>query len=189
MSGANDRSAATPHERLRDLRRVRQYRQFTDEPPSPEEMDAIVDAARWTGSSRNEQPWRFVVIRDIGTIRRIGEMGLPQTRALPTATAAIAIIVPDDPAREVMRAYDEGRVAERMLIAASMLGLGGGITWIRKDVLPAAREILELPDDLLVRTIVALGHPTEAARLPRLPRGQARLPRDQTVFHDRWPRD
>ena len=84
-------------------------------------------------------------------------------------------------------AYDDGRAAERLLIAASMLGLGAGIQWIRDDVLDAARDLLGLPPDRRVRTIIALGHPTEAASRPKAARGEARLPRDQAIYRDRWP--
>ena len=64
------------------------------------------------------------------------------------------------------RAYDEGRAAERILVAATLLGIGGGISWVRGDVRDAVRAILGVPGDRLVRTIVALGHPTDAARRP-----------------------
>ncbi len=153
----------------------------------PAELEAVSEVARWSGSSRNEQPWRFIVIRDARTLRRIAEAGLPQTRSLRTAMAAIAIVLPDRPEREVSHAYDDGRAAERMLIAASFLGLGGAIAWIRADVRGAIREILALPEDRVVRTTVALGHPTNAARRPKSPPGQARLPRSELVLEERWP--
>lgn len=174
-------------DRVRALIRVRQIRDFTDEPVDPAELHAISEVARWSGSSRNQQPWRFIVIRDEATLRRTAEAGLPQTRSLRTATAAIAIVLPDRPEREVSDAYDDGRAAERMLIAASFLGLGAAIAWIRPDVRVPIRETLALPDDRLVRTIVAIGHPTEAGRRPKSPPGQARLPRSELVFEERWP--
>jgi nitroreductase len=174
-------------ERVRPLVRVRQMREFTLEPPTASELEAITEVARWSGSSRNSQPWRFIVVRDVATVRRLADAGMPQTRALRTASAAIAIVLPNEPSHELSRAYDDGRVAERMLIAASFLGLGAGIAWIRSDVRDAARGILALPPDRLVRTIVALGHPTTAALRPKSPKGQGRLPREELVFDERWP--
>lgn len=162
-------------------------REFTDEPLTDAELDAITDVARWTGSSRNNQPWRFITIRDPDTIHRLEAAGLPQTRSLKTATAAIAIVLVADPQRLVADAYDDGRAAERMLIAAGMLGLAAGITWVRGDVLPAVREILELPEDRMVRTIMSLGHPSEAARAPKSAPGEARLPRSESIFAERLP--
>jgi nitroreductase len=176
-------------DRVRPLRRTRQVRDFTDEPVAREDLDALANVARWTGSSRNTQPWRFIVVTDRDAIGKIAEIGVPQTRALKTATAALAIVLPiaDDPRHEIGIAYDDGRAAERVLIAAGMLDLGAGIAWVRSDVREPIGDILGLPADRYVRTIVALGHPSEAALAPKAAPGEARLPRDQSIFEERWP--
>jgi nitroreductase len=178
----------TPSEVVRPLVRTRQFREFTDEPPTAAELDAIVDAARWTGSAGNEQPWRFIVVRDPATLKRLGEAGIPQTRGLLTAPAAIAIVLPRDDLATA-RTYDDGRAAERILIAASMLGLGSGISWVRDVNAPAFAEVLGLPEGRYVRTIMTVGHPTERALAPKAEPGKARLPRDEVVFGERWPAD
>lgn len=180
--------STSPADRLRTLRRTRQFREFTTEPVDRAALDAIADVARWSGSSENNQPWRFIVITDESVLRRLATIGMPQTRSLQTATAAIAIVLPDD-AREIGRAYDDGRAAERMLIAAGMLELGAGISWIQTSIRPAIREVLALPEDRFIRTIVALGHPTEPALRPKAATGSARLPREETVFAERWPKE
>jgi len=175
-----------PSEAIRPLLRVRQTREFTDEPVAPDVLDAIADAARWSGSSQNSQPWRFVILHSVPTLRRIAEAGLPQTRSLQSATAGIAIVLPEAPGKGISNAFDEGRAAERMLVAASFVGVGAGIAWIIPDVRPVVAELLELPPDWFVRTLVALGHPTPAARQPKAAPGAARLPREETVFSERW---
>jgi nitroreductase len=172
--------------RLRPVIRTRQYRSFTDEPIANDVLDALADVARWTGSSRNSQPWRFVLISDVELIRHIGQLGHPQTRSLHSAMAAIAIVMPDDQGRGTGHAYDEGRAAERLLIGAELLGIGAGIAWIVPAVRPTIGELLGLPDGYFVRTIVAVGHPTDEARQPRSAPGTARLPRDQVVMHGHW---
>jgi nitroreductase len=173
---------------VRPLLRVRQIRDFTPEPVSPAELEAISEVGRWSGSSKNEQPWRFIVIRDEATLRKIAELGLPQTRSLKTATAAIAIAIPSDPKRAVSHAYDDGRAAERMLTAASMLGLGAAIAWILPEVREPIGKLLGLPDGWMVRTIVAIGHPTAAARAPKAAPGTARRARSEAVFEEHWPK-
>src|SRR5919107_4495728 len=134
-----------PAEVLRPLRQTRQFREFEPRPLDEATLEALIDVARWTGSSRNTQPWRFIAITDPATIRGLNQAGLPQTRGLATAVAAIAIVLPADPDRAVHDAYDDGRVAERLLIAARMLDIGAGISWIRTDVRPAAADLLNLP--------------------------------------------
>jgi nitroreductase len=181
-------SEPSPLERVRPLLHTRQFREFTPEPPTAEELGAMTEVARWSGSSRNSQPWRFIVIRDRESLRRIHEAGMPQTRSLGTALAAIAIVLAGDPA-DLEHAFDEGRAAERLLVAASLLGLGAGVAWIFTHVQPLVADVLGLPPDRFVRTIVAVGHPTDAARRPKSAPGTARLPAAETVFEGRWPQD
>jgi len=173
-----------PADALRPLRQVRQYRDFTDQPPTDAELDAIVNVARWSGSSTNTQPWRFMVVRDVDVIGRVAGLGVPQTRTLRTAPTAIVICLPDNPDRAISHAYDDGRVAERILIAASMLGLGAGIAWVRADLRPQIHVLLDVPAGYFVRTIMAVGHPTEAARQLKAAPGAARLPRNVVVIRD-----
>ena len=179
---------SSPADVVRPLLRVHQVREFTEQPVDETALDASADAARWSGSSKNSQPWRFVIIRDPATLRGIHDAGLPSTRSFATARAAIAIVMPEQPGRGVSLAYDEARAAERILVAASMLGLGAAIAWIVADSRPTVATLLALPDDRFVRTIVAIGHPTESAQRSKSRGGRARLPREETVFEERWPR-
>lgn len=176
-------------EAVRPLLRVHQVREFTDAPVDPEALDAIADAARWSGSSANTQPWRFVVIQRPEVLRQLAEANMPRTRSLATAAAAVAIVLPKVEGAAVSNAFDEGRAAERMLIAASLLGLGAGIAWVAADARPAVGRLLGLPDGRFVRTVVAIGHPTEKTGRRKSAKAQARLPRSETVFGERWESD
>lgn len=171
---------------IRPLLRVRQAREFTDEAVDADAVAAIADAARWSGSSRNSQPWRFITISDPRALRGLAAAGMPQTRSLTTAGAAIAIVLPETPGAAVSLAYDEGRAAERMLIAASLLGLGAGIAWVRSDARQTVAELLGVPVDRFVRTVVAIGHPSPAGLRPKSAPGEARLPREESVRAERW---
>ena len=171
---------------VRPLLRVHQVREFTNAPVEPAELDAIADAGRWSGSGGNSQPWRFIVIREPETLRRLSGASLPSTLSLATAVAAVAIVLPQVQGAAVSNAYDEGRAAERILIAASLLDLGAAIAWVGADDRPAVVELLGLPEGRFVRTLVAIGHPTERAKRPKSTHGEARLPRSKTVFSERW---
>lgn len=173
----NDRLAL-----VRPMLRTRQCRHFTDQPVADEDLAALTEVARWSGSSRNSQPWRFLLTRDVALIRAMAEAGHPQTRSLLTAMAAFAIVLPHDEERTTVHAYDDGRVAERILIAAGMLGLGAGICWVRSDVRQRFGELLDLPEGRLVRTIMALGHPSAEGLAPKSAAGQARLPLGELVL-------
>jgi nitroreductase len=177
QSGAMD----TALQQVRALLRTRQFRQFTQDPVSDDDLRSLAQVARWSGSSRNSQPWRFLIVRDVEVIRRIADIGNPQTRALHGATAALVITLPHDETHVTSLAYDDGRVAERVLIGASMLGLGAGITWVRADVRQEIGHLLGVPEGRFVRTIMAIGHPSPEALAPRLAPGEARLPLGELV--------
>jgi nitroreductase len=168
-------------ERVKPLIRTRQIRLFTIEPVADEQLRAIAEVARWSGSSRNSQPWGFVVIKDLSLIRGLAEVGHPQTRSLTTAMAALAITLPVEEGREISLAYDDGRVAERVLIAASMLGLGAGIAWVRADVREEIGRLLDVDEGRFVRTIMSIGHPSAEGLAPKSAPGQARRPVDELV--------
>jgi nitroreductase len=183
-----DGPTGTAADRVRPLVRVRQIRGYTNEPVTDDELAALGDAARWSGSSANQQPWRFIVIRDRKMLDALHKAGMPQTRSLETAPAAIVVVLPEDE-RGISRAYDEGRAVERIMIAAKLLGLAAGISWVKRVVAPVVGELLGLPSGHFGRTIVAVGHPSEAALAPKALPGEARLPREQVIFEERWPAD
>jgi nitroreductase len=163
---------------LRALRRTRQVRAFTGEPVAEADLQAILEVCRWTGSSMNAQQWHFIVIRDAEIRRRIAELSY-HARHLRKAPLAIAIEMPgEDPETD---AYDEARVAERILIAAGAMDLGAGIGWAERPEWPAVGELLGVTPPAFVRTIMSIGHPTDDARRPRTGPGTGRRPLEEFV--------
>jgi nitroreductase len=163
---------------LRALRRTRQVRQFTDEPVAKDELQAILEVARWTGSSQNQQLWHFLVVRDRAIRQRIGEV-TRYARYVAKAPLAIAIVMPGEDLET--DAYDEGRAAERILIAANALGLGAGIGWTDGDERAIVGSLLGIKPPAFVRTIMSVGHPTEAATQRRSGPGTGRRPLEEIV--------
>lgn len=163
---------------LSGLRRTRQIRQFTDEPIDDEELRAILEVARWTGSSQNQQTWTFLVLRDPAVRERIGDV-TRYASYVKKAPLAIAIVMPGEDLET--EAYDEGRVAERVLIAASALGLGAGIGWTDGEERAVVGSLLGITPPAFVRTIISVGHPTEDAKRPRSGPGTGRRPLEDLV--------
>jgi nitroreductase len=163
---------------LRALRRTRQVRSFRDEPVSEEDIQALLEVSRWTGSSMNTQPWQFIVIRDARVRQRIGEISV-HARYVAKAPLAIAIAMPGDD-RET-DAYDEGRVAERILVAAGAMDLGAGIGWIEEKDYGTVGGLLGVTPPAFVRTVVSIGHPSDEARKPRSGPRTGRRPLDEFV--------
>ena len=59
---------------LRPIRRVSQIRQYAPDAVPDDVLAQLLELARWTGSSRNSQPWHFVVVRDRDTLRTIASL-------------------------------------------------------------------------------------------------------------------
>ena len=145
----------------RELRRVRQIRQYRPDHVPDEIVQELLEVARWTGSSRNTQPWHFIVLSDPEQRRRISDV---RAAINWVAEAPLAIAIVLDGRSHLSEAYDEGRVTERLLDAARFFGLGGGTAWFGDDGQQrAARAILGVPEERVARSVVALGYPVTSA--------------------------
>ena len=168
-------------DRMRSVRQIRQY--------SPEQVpDAVVKqllrVAQWTGSSRNTQPWHFIVVTDREQLRKISQLRAP-INWLAAAPLGIAIVL--DGEREVSEAYDEGRVSERILIAAHDLGYGAGVAWYGDDAQEAdAKRILGIPAERTARSIVMIGRPVSAKDPRPNARPGGRKPLSEIVSYERY---
>jgi len=168
---------------LGTMRAVRSVRDFRSDPVPDEVIAEILEVARWTGSGMNRQPWTFVVVRERDTLRAIAEAS-PNTGHVAGAAAAIVIVMAGE--KPELETFDEARAAERILIAATALGLASAIGWITSQAQPAIAGLLGVPEGLRVRTLVSLGYATEAGARPKSPPGTARRPLAEIVRYERF---
>lgn len=163
---------------------LRAVRQFEPTAIPEDDVTAILEAGRWTGSARNRQEWAFVVMsesEDIARLVRAGRSDGPLSRA----NLVIALVrLPDG------NDFDVGRVAQNMMLAAAARGIGSCPVTLHDQQI--ASEALELPDDdHVARRAIAFGYPEPeaeaAARANRRAAGTAgRKPLDVLVHHGRF---
>lgn len=171
---------------LRTIRRVSQIRQYTPDPVPNEIVDQLLELARWTGSSRNSQPWHFIVVRDKATLRGLAAMR-PNINWAAEAPVGIAIVL--DGGNAISEAYDEGRVTERLLTGATLLGYGGGVAHFGEETHQSeAKRLLRIPAEKTARQIVMIGRPA-STKDPR-PYGpkRGRRPLAELVSKERYSR-
>ena len=131
-------------------------RGFAPSPVSDEDLGAILEVARQTGSAMNAQPWEFVVVRDPARIAALAATG-PNLGWLAGAPLAIAVVMAGE--RRETEGFDEGRLVERIMVAANALGLGAGLGWFfGPDGRAAGRQLLGVPEPKQPRTVIAIGH-------------------------------
>jgi nitroreductase len=171
---------------LRPIRRVSQIRQYAPDAVPDDVIGQLLELARWTGSSRNSQPWQFVVVRDKEKLRAIAGLR-PNINWAASAPVGIAIVL--DGANPMSESYDEGRVTERLLTGATMLGYGGGVAWFGEaEHQTAAKRALGVPDAKTARQIVMIGK-AKSKDDPR-PYGPARgrKPLSELAHYESWGR-
>lgn len=144
----------TTNDHYDNILSLRALRSYTDEPVPDAAIERLLEAARWTGSSKNLQNWSFIAV-DGDQKDRLADCG-DFTGPLRTAPVALAL-VEEVPGFE----FDIGRVAQNVMLAADALGLAScPITLHRED---DAGTVLGLPDGARCLYAIAVGHPTDDA--------------------------
>jgi nitroreductase len=179
--------ADTSAARIAFLRGLRAVRQLRPDPLPDAILQDILEVARWSGSAGNRQPWEFVVVRDRDTLGQLATIDGANAGHLATAAVGLAIVI----RREVpdLDAYDEGRLAERILLAAAAHGIGAAVghftgpgdTWAASA---DAKRLLGIPDERLLRETISLGYPAE--HLQPTPNPPGRKPLAQLVHWERY---
>ena len=172
--------SASSEELLAFLRRLRAVKEYTSEPVSQQTIEAILEVGRWTGTSSNRQPTEVLVVRDPDVKRQLGEWG-----ARPAATAAVVLLLVTTSEGST---FDEGRVAERLALAAAACRLGSTFATLKNDGPDAAKRLLGIPAERRAVTLVAIGHPDVEARRGRPKNPQARKPMAEFAHWDRFSR-
>jgi nitroreductase len=130
-------------------------RRFKSDVVPKEYLDMILEAARWAPSAGNRQPWKFIIVSDMNTIEKLGEiyqdMRAADIREVPTdsdyyrakservrtnfyknifTTAPLLIVVCADAGQSFRSrtwAMDCAIATQNMLLMAHALGLGSVI--------------------------------------------------------------
>jgi nitroreductase len=174
-----------PQNLINFLKRLRAVRQFRPDPIPQEIVDAVLEVARWSGSASNKQPWEFVVIRNKETLRVLSAVEGFASH-LAGASVGIVLVMAGDHGQVEQETYDEGRLSERIMLAASAYGVGSSIGWFKRSGMTDAKAILGIPQERLVRTAISLGYPDEEARRARPKPVQARKPLSHIVHDERY---
>ena len=154
----------------------RDQRAFLPKPIPDEALRRILQAARMTGSSKNSEPNRLVVVRDRDRLAQLAAFG---SFAKFLAYAAAVIVIAQTQRHE----FDAGRCAQNMMVAAWDDGIGSCPAH-----LPEAEvaKLLKIPADLHVNRVIAFGYvdPTR----PNAPKSVARRrkPLDELVHWETW---
>ncbi len=148
------------------IERRRSIRKFQDKGVEPQKVEILIESALRSPSSMGRNPWEFIVVSDRECLMRLSKAKPHGAGFLKDAP--LGIVVCADPAKCDVWIEDASIASIFMLLAAESIGLGGCWIQIRKRMHDDRRtakayisELLDIPENLEIEAIVALGYPDE----------------------------
>jgi len=144
------------------IRQRRSIRSYSDRPVDDATVDRIIEMGSWAPSGLNNQPWRFVIVRDPGLRKELADC-TKYGRIILNAPVCIAVFL--DQTKSYDRVKDLqaiGACIQNMLLAIHHLGLGA--VWLG-EILNKKEQVaslLQVSADLELMAVVALGYPAES---------------------------
>ena len=154
------------------IRTKRAVREFATEAVPDDIVREILEAGRLAQSSKNDQPWHFVLIHDRETLRQLSTCGR-YAGHLAGANFAVALVI--QPGYD----FDMGQAAAYMQLAAWDRGVASCIASMWEP--DKAKAILGIPADKQFDTAISFGYPT---RKPG--KIKDRRPLDEVVHVEKW---
>jgi len=169
---------------LEKRRAIRKYKPY-DIPDH--DLKKIFEAARLAPSANNNQPWRFIIVRDQKTKELLAR---PSTQNFIGEANAVVVVLGDGRGgccgRSVWTTHDPMIATEHIVLAATALGYG--TCWIAnyksrpKAWEDEVRKTLKIPDYMEIVVLVAIGIPNEN------PKPRPRKPLEEICFAETYGR-
>lgn len=155
-------------------------RAYKPDPVEEEKLDQILEAARLAPSARNFQDWRFVVVTDPDKRVRLKTAARNQAfvAQAPVVIAACSVNHHIMRCGQQVAPIDVSIALEHIALAATSLGLA--TCWVGSFVPHQVRQILQIPSEVNIVELMALGYPADAAKNPD------RLPIGKIVCREKW---
>ena len=141
------------------IRKRRSIREFTEDIVSRDDLYKIVEGGIWAPSGLNNQPWRFVLVRDQATREELSTL-TSYSHIIRGASALIVVFLDKDAMYNDVKDHQAaGACIQNMLLCAEELGLGavwlGQILQNKKQV----NDVLSLEDNFDLMAVLAIGRP------------------------------
>ncbi|MGI8772823.1 MAG: nitroreductase family protein [Acidobacteriaceae bacterium] len=163
-------------------------RSFSDRDVSADDLKKVFEAARWSASSFNEQPWRFFVgRRGDATYTRIFESLVTPNQAWAKTAPVLILSVArkhfsHNGDRNAHAWHDVGQATANLALQATALGLHthsmAGFDHAK------AQQAFRLPEDYETVSVTALGYVGDPSVLPDHLRKMEESPRQRKELKD-----
>ena len=151
------------------IKQRRSTRKFTEEPLTPEQVEAILKAGLMAPSSKRSNPWQFIVVEDKEMLQKLAHCKNGGSAFLEGCSLAV-VVCADVMASDVW-VEDASVAATYIQLQAELLGLGSCWVQIRgrfdkdnNDAADLLRALLNIPGEQQVECVITLGHKDEVRR-------------------------
>jgi len=137
------------------IKKRRSVREFADKPLPREALEKIVDAARFSPTARNVQPWEFVVVTGRQLLKEIA--GITEHGKFIAAAGGCILVFSADTKYFL---EDCSAATQSAMLAAEALGIAS--CWVagdKKDYAKELNRLLGVPDNFKLVSLIALGYP------------------------------
>lgn len=159
----------------------RSVRAYKDRAVEDEKLKKVLDAARLAPSASNRQEWKFVVVRDKSTREKLSRAALGQTFV---AQAPVVIVACATEAEHVMACGQSAYTVDVSIACAYMTlqacELGLGTCWLGAFHEYEVKDILKIPSQIRVVTMMPLGYPDQP------PSMKSRKSLDKIVCYEKY---
>ena len=145
------------------IRSRRSIRVFKKKAVEEEKLNRVLEAGRLAPSARNMQNWKFVVVRDRATREKLMRAAKNQTFVAQAPVVIVACGTLTDymmSCGQLAHTVDVSIAVDHMTLQAVAEGLG--TCWVCAFSESEVKEMLGIPDDVRVVTLLTLGYPAEA---------------------------
>ena len=166
---------------LTAIKERRSIRKYSAKPVEEQKLQKVLEAARLSPSARNQQEWKFIVVKDSETRKRLTEEAINQPFV---GEAPIILVCCGTETESIMRCgqprytVDLSIATAYMILAAYEQGLG--TCWLGSFDENKVKEILNIPEDVRVVSITPLGYPDES------PAPKPRKELDEIISYDKY---
>lgn len=150
---------------------------FKDKKIDEDDLEKILEAAKWSPSSGNLQPWELIVVKDSETREKIGQIhakamsgsgdieNIPDRYLDPPVLIALSVNTsvkekyPEIFSRDFLINASVGTLIQNMWLMATSLGLGMGMGSQPENAQEGLKELLNVPENMWVPEVIQLGYP------------------------------
>jgi nitroreductase len=164
------------------IRKRSSVRSFMNKPIEDEKLVAVLEAGRLAPSAKNLQEWRFIIVKDHKTRRKLAYAANAQMFVGEAPVVIVACAVTDEHVMSCGQLCYPINVAialDHISLAAIELGLG--TCWIGAFDAEKVKEILAIPEDVKVVDMMPLGYPAYVVA-----KEKNRLPFEKIMKYEHW---